>query len=78
MHDITGKQKLRELGISAVYDLRSDTEIEKYHTPQPTIEGIDVIRVPVFKLEDYSPEMMAKCVKVRFSPTSRVPLPMQS
>lgn len=63
----TGKQKLRDLGVTTVYDLRSDTEIKKYDTPCPTIEGIDVVRVPVFKLEDYSPEMMAKCVKVRFS-----------
>ena len=38
--------------------------MEKYNTPCPIIEGIDVVRVPVFKLEDYSPEMMAKCVKV--------------
>ena len=57
-----GKEKLRELGVTTVFDLRSDTEIEKYNTPCPTIEGVEVIRVPVVKLEDYSPEMMAKCV----------------
>lgn len=50
--------------MTTVYDLRSDTEIDKYKTPCPSIDGIDVIRVPVFKLEDYSPEMMAKCVSV--------------
>lgn len=55
-----GKEKLRELGITTVFDLRSDTEIEKYETPCPTIEGVEIVRVPVFKLEDYSPEMMAK------------------
>lgn len=44
-----------------MYDLRSDTEIEKYNTPLPVIEGVDVIHVPVFKKEDYSPEMMAQC-----------------
>lgn len=43
-----------------MFDLRSDTEIEKYETPCPTIEGVEIVRVPVFKLEDYSPEMMAK------------------
>jgi len=55
-----GKQRLRELGITTIYDLRSDTEIQKYNTPCPTIDGVDVVRTPVFKLEDYSPEMMAK------------------
>ncbi|GJE84293.1 tyrosine-protein phosphatase [Phanerochaete sordida] len=55
-----GKAKLRELGVTTIFDLRSDTEIAKYETPCPTIEGVDVVRVPVFKLEDYSPEMMAK------------------
>lgn len=53
---------LRDFGVDTVYDLRSDTEIEKYNTPCPIIEGVEVIRTPVFKLEDYSPEMMAKCV----------------
>ncbi|KAI0092184.1 protein-tyrosine phosphatase-like protein [Irpex rosettiformis] len=55
-----GKERLKELGIGAVYDLRSDTEIAKYNTPCPVIEGIEVIRTPVFKHEDYTPEMMAK------------------
>ena len=53
------------MGISTVYDLRSDTEIAKWASPCPEIEGIKVIRAPVFKIEDYSPEMMAKCVNVR-------------
>jgi len=55
-----GKSQLRDLGVTKVYDLRSDTEIEKYNTPLPVIEGVDVIHVPVFKKEDYSPEMMAQ------------------
>ena len=59
-----GKERLRELGITTVFDLRSDTEIEKYKTPCPSIEGVDIVRSPVFKLEDYSPEMMAKCVSI--------------
>ena len=45
-----------------VYDLRSDTEIAKYESSCPSIDGVDVIRTPVFSLEDYSPEMMAKYV----------------
>ena len=68
-----GKQRLKELGVSKVYDLRSDTEMVKYQTPCPEIEGIDVIRVPVFKLEDYSPEMMAKCVNVGCSGSPTYP-----
>ncbi|KAI0340906.1 hypothetical protein BDW22DRAFT_1333671 [Trametopsis cervina] len=55
-----GKQQLKELGVEIIYDLRSDTEIMKYDTPCPTIDGVKVVRVPVFKLEDYSPEMMVK------------------
>ncbi len=50
------------LGVAIVYDLRSDTEMRKYDTPIPEMEGVAVIHVPVFKTEDYSPEAMAKCV----------------
>lgn len=66
-----GKRRLKELGISVVYDLRSDTEIEKYDTPCPTIDGVDVVRVPVFKHEDYTPEMMAKCVSSKSAHTEQ-------
>jgi hypothetical protein len=45
--------------------MRSDTEIRKYNTPLPEIEGMEVVHIPVFKTEDYSPEMMAKYVRVR-------------
>ncbi|KAJ6538477.1 protein-tyrosine phosphatase-like protein [Mycena vulgaris] len=55
-----GKVQLKELGISQVFDLRSDTEIAKYDTPSPDIEGVNFSHVPVFQTEDYSPEMMAK------------------
>lgn len=55
-----GMAQLRQFGITRVFDLRSDTEIEKYRTPPPVIEGVEVVHVPVFKTEDYSPEMMAK------------------
>jgi hypothetical protein len=51
---------LRSFEIRKVFDLRSDTEIEKYVAPLPSIEGVEVIRCPVFQREDYSPEMMAK------------------
>ncbi|TFK64054.1 hypothetical protein BDN72DRAFT_872181 [Pluteus cervinus] len=55
-----GKTQLRGLGISKVFDLRSDTEIYKYNTPLPQIDGVEVVRTPVFQTEDYSPEAMAK------------------
>jgi hypothetical protein len=56
----SGKHKVKELGVTKVFDLRSDTEIRKYNTPQPHIDGVEIIHTPVFKTEDYSPEMMAK------------------
>ena len=59
-----GKTALKELGISKVFDLRSDTEIRKYNTPLPQIDGVEILHTPVFQTEDYSPEMMAKYVRV--------------
>jgi len=59
-----GKNVLRALGVTKVFDLRSDTEIRKYNAPLPQIEGVDVVHIPVFQTADYSPEMMAKCVRV--------------
>ena len=49
-----------ELGISKVFDLRSVVEMKKYDTPIPSIEGVEVLHVPVFEVEDYSPEVMAR------------------
>jgi len=55
-----GKAQLRDLGVKTVFDLRSDTELAKWSAGIPAIDGVEVIRTPVFKTEDYSPEMMAK------------------
>ncbi|KAI6034580.1 protein-tyrosine phosphatase-like protein [Pisolithus microcarpus] len=55
-----GAEKMRALRITTVFDLRSDPEMKKYSTPIPTIEEVHIIRVPVFRNEDYSPESMAK------------------
>jgi len=55
-----GKSQLRELGITTVFDLRSDIEMEKWDSPLPVIDGVEVLRTPVFRKEDYSPEMIAK------------------
>lgn len=52
-------------GIKKVFDLRSDTELEKFGSPIPELNsGAHVIRVPVFKKEDYSPEMIARRYKL--------------
>jgi len=55
-----GKAKMAELGITKVFDFRSDTEIRKYNSPIPVIDGVEITHVPVFKTADYSPEMMAR------------------
>lgn len=62
-HNQPGKAELRELGITTVFDLRSDTEIQKYDSPQPRIEGVEILHIPVFRKDDYSPETMAKYVR---------------
>ena len=56
----TGKGQLRALGITTIFDLRSDTEIAKYDTVTPQIGGITALHTPVFAKEDYSPERMAQ------------------
>jgi len=55
-----GKEQLRALGITTIFDLRSDTEIAKYDAVTPQIGGITVLHAPVFTKEDYSPERMAQ------------------
>ena len=55
-----GKKLFKELNITKVFDLRSDTEIRKYNAPLPKIDGVEIIHVPVFEATDYSPETMAK------------------
>lgn len=59
-HHIEGKAQLKGLGITTVFDLRSDIEMLKYNAPIPVIDGISILRAPIFKEEDYSPETMAR------------------
>ena len=61
-YNVLGIQQMRALGITTVFDLRSDPEMQKYCSPIPTIEGVQILRTPVFTNEDYSPESMARCV----------------
>ncbi|GJJ07072.1 hypothetical protein Clacol_001271 [Clathrus columnatus] len=60
-----GKKQLEELGIKKVFDLRSDIELEKFGTPVPELtSSVNIYRLPVFKKEDYSPEMIARRYKL--------------
>ncbi|KAG6916110.1 hypothetical protein DXG01_008384 [Tephrocybe rancida] len=44
--DERGQSALRELGITTVFDLRSDGEIKRYESTTPDIPGIQVVRAP--------------------------------
>ncbi|KAJ7583531.1 hypothetical protein C8J56DRAFT_1028456 [Mycena floridula] len=55
-----GKEELKYQGIAKVFDLRSDVEIEKYEVPLPSVDGVEIVHIPAFKTEDYSPEAMAR------------------
>lgn len=59
-HNLKGKAQLKQLGITTIFDLRSDMEMAKYDAPIPVIDGVSIIRAPVFNRDDYSPETMAK------------------
>ncbi|KIJ69780.1 hypothetical protein HYDPIDRAFT_142362 [Hydnomerulius pinastri MD-312] len=65
-----GSQQMKALGITTIFDLRSDPEMQKYSTPIPHIEGVLILRTPVFATEDYSPESMAKRFELYASGTT--------
>lgn len=44
----SGKQQLRALGIRKIFDLRADVEIKTYQSETPDIEGIDIVRAPIY------------------------------
>jgi hypothetical protein len=54
----TGIAKLKELGVTADFDLRSKGQIEKLGGPAP-MEGIERIWAPAFPDGEYSPEKAA-------------------
>lgn len=78
IHISLGKVQIRELGIAKVFDLRSDTEIEKYNTPVPSIDGVEIVRTPVFEKEDYTPEVMARYVLPFSNISFRLPTSVQT
>ena len=57
----TGVQKLRDLGITTIFDLRSGPEIKKLEKTMPVveIEGVRRVWVPVPQDKDYSPDQIA-------------------
>jgi len=63
----SGFETVKELGITHIYDVRSETEIEKSEKAGKggviEFEGVKRVFAPVFRKEDYSPENLA----VRFS-----------
>jgi len=65
-----GIEQMNALGISTIFDFRSDTEIQKYNSPIPSVRGVEILRTPVFKNEDYSPEALAKKLQLYASGTS--------
>lgn len=55
-----GLKTLQELGVKAVFDLRSDGEVEQDGVPQNLEQyGIKRIHAPVFSKDDYSPHAIA-------------------
>lgn len=54
-----GREQLRALGISKIFDMRSDGEIANYKTKAPIIEGVEFTRVPVSQTEAYDPVSLA-------------------
>jgi hypothetical protein len=58
-----GKDQLRALGVTTVFDLRSKTEITSYDTPAPSIEGVEIVWAPVSEQGAYDPSSLAaRCV----------------
>ena len=46
-------------GVKKVFDLRSDIETIKFGHPPPNLgPQVEIERIPVFKDEDYSPELL--------------------
>ncbi|KDQ17036.1 hypothetical protein BOTBODRAFT_156392 [Botryobasidium botryosum FD-172 SS1] len=55
-----GKAQIKALGITRIFDLRSELELRKSSVPPVEIDGVTVVRVPVFRDKDYSPEMLMR------------------
>ncbi|KAI0203106.1 tyrosine phosphatase [Astrocystis sublimbata] len=60
-HTEAGCERIRQLGIAAVYDLRSEQEVAGAGPclPLDACAGVEKILAPVFREDDYSPEAVA-------------------
>ena len=61
----TGVTKLQELGIRAIFDFRSRSEVKKYAgqtPPLPPDSGIAIHTVPVSEKDEYDPGVLARRV----------------
>ncbi|KAH8116851.1 protein-tyrosine phosphatase-like protein [Phellopilus nigrolimitatus] len=54
-----GKEQLKELGITTLFDLRSTSEVDKFKTASPEIEGVRNVHVPVHDGNDFDPMVLA-------------------
>ncbi|KAL5511143.1 hypothetical protein ACEPAH_4358 [Sanghuangporus vaninii] len=54
-----GKATLKELGITTIFDLRSEVEIRKYKSSTPEIEGVRFVHIPVSDSDEYDPMALA-------------------
>lgn len=55
-----GKAKIRSLGITKIFDLRSDVELKKFDAPMPVIEGVEIVHVPVYREMVYDQDEIMK------------------
>lgn len=54
-----GKATLKDLGVTTVFDLRSQSEIQKYQSATPDIAGVRFVHVPVTDSDEYDPMALA-------------------
>lgn len=54
-----GQATLRDLGLTTVFDLRSESEIQKYQSATPDIAGVRFVHVPVTDSDEYDPMALA-------------------
>ena len=60
-----GKATIKQLGITTIFDLRSEVEIHKYKSSTPEIEGVRFVHVPVSDSGEYDPmALAARCVPI--------------
>jgi protein tyrosine/serine phosphatase len=56
----SGKDTLRGLGVRTVFDFRSSREFKKYNAPIPNVLDVEIIHVPIFDDEAFTPDEMAR------------------